>query len=363
MLETKRPMVSIIIKAFNEESHIAGAVESALAALDGLDGEVILADGASTDRTIAIAQNYPVKIVRLDNVEDRSCGAGAQLGYQYSSGEFLCLMDGDMRLRAGFLEAGMRFLNDHPDCGGVGGTIVDRGIENLEYEQREKRFDPDRRPGPVSRLHCSGLYRRTAIESVGYVTDRNLHAGEEIDLAARLHARGWTLSRIDCHAIDHYVHGGNAYRLLFRRLTSRFSCGPGEVVRASIGRAHFRYLIRHDRNVLLCGLVGLWLLSIALLVLLGRGPRPAIATAVAALAIFPFVLMSLRWRSVRNGIYSVVVWIAHAFCFLPGFLRPRISPTEWLESTVVKNVPCGEARTPRRQDQSPDKIAVARPAA
>ena len=80
MPEEQRPTVSIIIKAFNEERHIAGAIESALAALAGIGGEVILADGASTDRTVAIAEKYPVKIVRLDNAADRSCGAGAQLG-------------------------------------------------------------------------------------------------------------------------------------------------------------------------------------------------------------------------------------------------------------------------------------------
>ena len=67
MPEEQRPTVSVIIKAFNEEQHIAGAIESALAALAGIDGEVILADGASTDRTVEIAKKYPVKIVRLDN--------------------------------------------------------------------------------------------------------------------------------------------------------------------------------------------------------------------------------------------------------------------------------------------------------
>lgn len=58
MADQMRPTVSIIIKAFNEERHIAAAIESALAALVGVDGEVILADGASIDRTIAIAKAY-----------------------------------------------------------------------------------------------------------------------------------------------------------------------------------------------------------------------------------------------------------------------------------------------------------------
>src|ERR1700739_4168664 len=114
MPDDKPPSVSIIIKAYNEERHIATAIESALAALARIDGEVILADGASTDRTIAIAKRYPIKIVRLDDAADRSCGAGAQLGFQYSSGEFVLLIDGDMRLHDRFVTSGICFLKDNP---------------------------------------------------------------------------------------------------------------------------------------------------------------------------------------------------------------------------------------------------------
>jgi glycosyltransferase involved in cell wall biosynthesis len=113
--------VSIIIKALNEEQHIASAIESALAALDGMSGEVILADGASTDRTVEIARRYPINIVSLTDIQDRSCGAGAQLGFQYSRGRYLCLIDGDMRLHKEFLPAAIRFLEENSATAGVGG--------------------------------------------------------------------------------------------------------------------------------------------------------------------------------------------------------------------------------------------------
>src|SRR5262245_60437822 len=99
----KRPTVSIIIKALNEEQHIGAAIESALTILESIDGEVILADSKSTDRTMEIARRYPIKIVQLNSSADRSWGAGAQLGFQYSSGRYLCLIDGDMRLHREFV--------------------------------------------------------------------------------------------------------------------------------------------------------------------------------------------------------------------------------------------------------------------
>src|SRR4029077_20974279 len=97
--------------ALNEERYIAAAIESALTAMKGIPGEIILADSASTDRTIEIAKQYPIRIVQMTRAEDRSCGAGAQLGFQYSSGRYVWLVDGDMELRPHFLSAAVQFLD------------------------------------------------------------------------------------------------------------------------------------------------------------------------------------------------------------------------------------------------------------
>jgi glycosyltransferase involved in cell wall biosynthesis len=331
----KRPTVSVIIKAYNEERHIAGAIESALTALRGIDGEVILADGASTDRTIEIAARYPIKIVRLDDAADRSCGAGAQLGFQYSSGEFVLLMDGDMRLQGGFVASGIGFLRDNPTVGGVGGAMINRDASALEYAQRVRRFDPDRGPGLVTRLGGCGLYRRAALCAVGHSTDRNLHGGEELELAARLRANGWTLAKIDCVAVEHYCRIDNPYGLLLRRMKTRNAFGPGEVIRAALGRPHFGLILRDDRNSRLCALVALWWVSMVAAAVWLRDVDAVVT--IAALLAFPLVVMSWRWRSLRHGLYSVMAWNTQALCFLPGFLQRRRPPGEWMASTVVKD--------------------------
>jgi GT2 family glycosyltransferase len=339
MQKTAPRTVSIIIKAFNEERHIAAAVESALAALQSLDGEVILADGASTDATVAIAQNYPIRIVRLQDAQERSCGAGAQLGFQYSKGKYLFLMDGDMHLHADFLTSAIHYLEENENVAGVGGGVIERELGNLEYAQRATRFDPDRRPGPVTRLNGCGLYRRSAIEAVGYLTDRNLHGAEELELAARLQAAGWTLARIDCIAVDHYGHVGNPFRLLLRRIANRNAFAPGEIIRASIGRPQFWFVVRNDRTPLLFIVLAGWWLCIAAIAVLGHGL--AAITAALALVSFPFLVMALRWRSLVSGVYSVFAWHVYVACFLPGFLRARTQPARWMASSIVE--PAGVA--------------------
>jgi GT2 family glycosyltransferase len=329
-----RPTVSIIIKALNEERRIAGAIESALAALKEVDGEVILADSASTDATIEIARQYPVKIVRMNRIEDRSCGAGAQLGFQYSSGSYLCLMDADMRLHPGFVPTAIRLLQTDPALAGVGGIIIERETSNTEFAQRATRRDSDRQPGPVTRLDCSGVYRRSAIESIGYLTDRNLHAGEELDLAARLDVRGWRLARIAVPAIDHYGHAGSAFGLLLCRFRSKISFGMGELLRAAIGKPHFWFIVRNDQKLLLTIMVaGWWSAMLGMPLLLGS---KAAVLGVTTVFLFPVLVMAVRWRSLPKGLYSVAAWNVFAASFWPGFLRSRVPPTNWIESTVVE---------------------------
>ncbi|MPZ37715.1 MAG: glycosyltransferase [Rhizobiales bacterium] len=338
MSSDSRPLVSIVIKALNEEKHIAAAIESALAALDEVGGEVILADSASTDRTIEIARRYPIKIVTLNSADDRSCGAGGQLGFQHSRGRYIYLIDGDMKMRRGFLPAAIRYLEGHGAVAGVGGILTEHERHNREFVQRVQRGELSIRPGTALRLDGGGLYRRSAIESVGYFTDRNLHGGEETELGARLRARGWTLARIVVPAVDHRGHAGNAYRLLLRRITSRGAWGSGESVRAAFGRAHFPLIFQENNTLKLCFAVhGWWLSMLACLFLIKSWPL-AIAAMLGVL-LLPVAAMSLRWRSLSVGLYSVAAWNTYAICFLPGLLRRRVSPTAWIESSVIKDVP------------------------
>ena len=347
MLMKHQPTVSVIIKALNEERHIARAIESALAALEGIDGEVILADGGSTDRTVEIARRYPIVIARLNRTEDRSCGSGAQLGFQYSRGQYLLLIDGDMELHPGFLSPALEVLWQNPLVAGVGGAVFDRGVINEEYEQRSRRRDPDRRVGFVSRLNSSGLYRRTAIAAIGYLTDRNLHGAEELDLGARLHTAGWTLTKIDRPIVDHHPHMGNAYRHLLRRALNKNASATGELLRSAMGQRHFWFVVGKDHNIFLCLLITAWWLLIPLAALRFSGWSAVLAADLVLM--FPFLAMSLRWRSVRLGVYSVIAWNVFAFCFWFGLLRPRSPPTDWIDSTVLHDRVLGreDAQAPR----------------
>lgn len=312
--------LTIGIKALNEEKHIAAALESALAAAAPFGGEVVLADSGSRDRTVAIAQGLPVRIAQLADAADRSCGAGAQLAFQASrAGEWFCLIDGDMTLSPGFVDAAVAHLRAHPDVAGVGGEVVERNLETEEFRIRNAAmaYEPHRRPGLVDRLDGGGVYRRAAIEQVGYFSDRNLRSFEEFDLAVRLAARGWRLARIAVPAVEHFGHTGSGYRLLWRRLTSGQLSGAGEVLRGAIGRPHLSLVLRRLGHVRRSGgIVAWWAALVAL----------AVWQPLAALALLaaPLAYLVVRRRSLSLGFFSFCLWNFTAVGVLMGLVRRRV---------------------------------------
>ncbi len=332
--------VSIVIKALNEENNIARTIESAWNALGHLAqtgllsrGEIILADSRSSDRTVELATGLGIRVAQLDAGVPRSCGIGPQLGYQYARGDFVYLVDGDMALDPDFLPAALRFLNDNPDVAGVGGRVRDVHVVNLEFKRRQLRGAADLEPGPVDRLNGGGLYRRSAIEEVGHFSDRNLHGYEEYDLAARLRSAGWALFRLPIPAVDHYGHSVGGYRLLWRRVRTRYVDGIGEMLRAALGQPHLKLALRDLPEIRLwLGVFLGWLVAAGVLVLTPGLTKLAV---LAALVIPPIALLSWRYRSPALGLYSFVAWNAHAFGMARGFLAPRVPPNSWIASTIT----------------------------
>ncbi len=339
--------VSVIIKALNEESRIAAAIESALTAVSSLTGEVILADSGSSDRTLAIASTYPIRIVQLLDPHERSCGIGPQLGFQHSQGEYLYLMDGDMQLQAGFLPQALSFLAQHPEVAGVGGGLLECNQASLEYRERTLRMthsEAHRLPGPVDRLDGGALYRRRAIAEVGYLSDRNLHSYEEFDLAARLRAQGWKLWRLPVDAVSHHGHTAPALRLMWRRWRSGYACGTGELLRAAFGQPWWRLVLRDLRELRLYAavLAGWIVLACAALV---PGPWLQRVSLVLGLMLVPVAGMAARKRSLRRAAYAVLSWNVHAAGLLRGLVRQRRPPQRTIASRILREP--YEAAAPR----------------
>jgi GT2 family glycosyltransferase len=322
--------LTVGIKALNEEEHIGPCLDSALAVVERYGGEVVLADSGSTDATIVIARQMNVRIVQLARPDDRSCGAGAQLAYQFATGDYFYLIDGDMVMHEDFVGEALAYLHDHPDVAAVGGRIIERNVINEEFRIRNASLSPAAENAEeVDRLDGGGVYRMSAVRAQGYFTDRNLHSFEEFELAARLRNAGWKLVRLNCPAVDHFGHRISGYSLLWRRLKSGYARGLGETLRSAIGTPHLRLVVtglRHIRHatVVLCW----WLILLACLL-------SGAVFALAAVVVAPLLYLAARRRSMSLGLYSYVSWNVNALGLITGIFQSRTNPSVPLKAIEI----------------------------
>ncbi|MEJ8307606.1 glycosyltransferase family 2 protein [Agrobacterium larrymoorei] len=331
--------LSVILKTLNEEHRIGAAIESVIAALKAvpdMESEIIVADSGSRDRTIEIASRYPVVIAQIQAPAKASCGVGPQLGFQYSKGEFIALMDGDMLLDPTFLPEAFDYLDKHPRVAGVSGDINEVNLDNLEFTRRVQRIASEVKHGVRDRLNGGGVYRRAAIEEAGYFSDRNLHAFEEFDLAQRLRLRGWTLYRLDRRYVDHFGHNINSYVLLTRRWSSKYLLGTGELLRAGWQEGRFKQVVEENPEIKLwLGVYAWW--AVLLACLIGSFFHPVGLIAFVVLLVAPVAAMSIKKKSLELGLYAIVAWCFHAAALPFGIVSRRKDPCGWIESKLLKS--------------------------
>lgn len=93
----KTPRVSIIVPTYNEEANIKKCLESIfIQSYPEKELEVIVVDDNSTDRTVEIAREHPVKIIKHNNNHGE---IGKMIGFRKATGEYAVYIDADIELK------------------------------------------------------------------------------------------------------------------------------------------------------------------------------------------------------------------------------------------------------------------------
>jgi glycosyltransferase involved in cell wall biosynthesis len=118
------PEVSVIFPYFNAENTLADAVESMLNQTSP-SFEILLVDNNSTDNSLAIAQSFAEKDLRIRLLHEPKQGVDHAMncGLEYSCGRFIARMDADDISFPERLEKQVRFLNENPETGLVGSFV------------------------------------------------------------------------------------------------------------------------------------------------------------------------------------------------------------------------------------------------
>lgn len=324
--------LSIVIKSYNEAAKIARTLDSVFQAIRALPFavEVILADSCSTDATVEIARQYPIRIVQFRHAEERGCGAGVQLGYQFAKGELIYFLDGDMELMPDYLPKAIAALEQDARLAGVAGVLEDTRVRNLVDQIRQKN-GLSAKAGLVSFLNGGGLYKRRAIGLAGgYAADQNLKAFEEADLGLRLTAAGFKLLRLPIVAVRHTGHDADAFDLMKRHWKSRRAMAAGVFLRGALFRQHFWHAAYEQKYPLVT--LFIWITAAAM----------SLTNAGFSLMLFPilfFVLIALvlsfKKRSFRHAGFSIIDWHYIAIAILVGMSYSRRDPTVVIDAVEV----------------------------
>ncbi|MDR4517203.1 MAG: glycosyltransferase [Nitrosomonas sp.] len=321
--------LSILIKALNEEALISKCLESALNEAMKYDGEVILVDSLSTDRTIEIARRYPVRIIQFVHKADCGCASAVQLGYQYARGEYLYILDGDMELQRGFLSLALNYLESNPGVAGVAGRLLDTRIKTRSDKRRASRAAALHQITEVLDLGGGGLYRRKAIESVGYLAHRWLPACEEAELGARLRASGWRLIRLPEIAVHHTGHSENNMQMLCRLWRSHRMHAYGMYLRTAFGRPWWWLSVQQAWFVFVAFVLHA---AAGILSVVGVAYSETISHVLALIVAELFIwlgvttVLAVRKKSISDALYSVLAWHCFALALVLGFVKSISSP-------------------------------------
>lgn len=242
--------ISVIICVRNRESVLARCLEAVRAAAPS---EVIVVDGASTDRTVEIAMDAGYQVV-----SDRGAGLGAarQLGAELATNSYVAYVDSDVVLEAETLAT----LLEEAEANGwdaVQARMLGFSDQPSYWQRGEAwRRSVQEPPGPAVALGCQAtLIRRALVLRVAF--DQAFSgAAEDGDFFFRARRAGARIA-FGCDAVAYHDdrrgfwsfarqriwHGRGIARVIIRHRLAFRSSASKQADRAAVGAArNLRYL-------------------------------------------------------------------------------------------------------------------------
>jgi GT2 family glycosyltransferase len=112
--------LSIIIITYNSEHLIGPCLDSIYETIKDIDYEIIVIDNASSDNTVAFLQKKYPKINLVVNSENVGFARGVNQGIKKARGEFILLLNPDMRVLQGTINKSLAYLEKNSEIGILG---------------------------------------------------------------------------------------------------------------------------------------------------------------------------------------------------------------------------------------------------
>jgi len=210
---------SVVIPVFNRAALTRQCLDALFRHTPVVDFEVIVVDDASTDATPNMLRTYQdqIRVVRHD--ANMGFATACNDGAVEATGEFIVFLNNDTIPKAEWLDALVRYADDHPKAAVVGSkllfpndTIQHAGVVICQdryprhiytgFPAQHQAVSRSRRFQVVTA--ASFLIRRAALDLARGFDTTYLNGYEDVDLCLRLGELGYEI---------HYCHESEAYHL------------------------------------------------------------------------------------------------------------------------------------------------------
>lgn len=216
-------ILSIIIPVLNEERHILDLIAS-LIQEDGIEKEVFLVDGGSTDQTISIIKEEQKKHpnIFLEYNKKKFVSHGFNKTYQKTKGKYITLLGAHSVYPDAFFKAGISEL-EAGSCDVIGGPLKQHGktcigesiayamscrfgVGGTEFRTEKKRMYVD--------SVAFAIYRKEIFDHIGLL-DEELIRNQDDELHYRINANNYRILMIPEMECTYYVR--NSIQSLFKQ--------------------------------------------------------------------------------------------------------------------------------------------------
>lgn len=129
-----KPVVSVVLPCLNEEDALAICIDKIRKAFaeNNIDGEIVLSDNGSTDRSVEIAESMGVRVVHQPA---RGYGNAYLKGFSEAHGQYFIMADADDTYEFALIPKFLAKLNEGYDFV-TGSRYLDKGSANITWLHR-----------------------------------------------------------------------------------------------------------------------------------------------------------------------------------------------------------------------------------
>jgi glycosyltransferase involved in cell wall biosynthesis len=207
--------LSIICPTFNEINYIE-KVYLSLIADDGIEKEILFADGGSTDGTREKIKEFASKNanVHLINNPNKTATHGFNTAFKYAKGKYIAFIGAHAEYDVNYFKYALKYLEAN-ECDAVGGPLIQKGkgivgeaiacvmsskfgVGNTEFRTMKEKMYVD--------SVAFAVYKREVFDNAGLL-DTSLKVNQDDEFHYRINKLGYRILMVPEMKATYYVRG------------------------------------------------------------------------------------------------------------------------------------------------------------